>query len=272
MDSITGCSAKTRLLITNGTEILLRVQAGTLSLPSGVPADSGITVSKSEQFTFSTHGCTCTAYDAPTGFSPPPGHVMKGLREAYPSMDTAEYIAASKGSELLHWNRTSRFCSKCGSPLRRHSEISKLCDACGHEYFPQLTPAIIVLVRKGREALLVHAKTFSRPFFGLVAGFVETGESLEQCVAREVMEETSLEIKNIKYHSSQSWPFPATLMLGFTADYAGGELRFADGELSNGGFFSPDDLPPLTSPPSIARRMIDDWLSETDNLARSQPS
>ena len=105
MDPITDCSAKTRLLITNGTEILLRVQAGTLSLPSGVPADSGITVSESEQFTFSTHGCTCTAYDTPTGFTPPPGHVMKGLREAYPSMDTAEYIAASKGSELLHWNR-----------------------------------------------------------------------------------------------------------------------------------------------------------------------
>lgn len=159
-------------------------------------------------------------------------------------------------------NAGSRYCGACGAPMRRSTEISKICTACGREVFAQVSPAIIVLVRRGREALLVHARNFSRPFFGLVAGFVETGESLEQCVRREVMEETSLRVKNIRYAGSQPWPYPNSLMLGFTADYESGELRFADGELSEGGFFSADNLPLLPTPPSIARRLIEEWIAE----------
>jgi len=185
-----------------------------------------------------------------------------GVREACDMLPDKEYAAVVKAAELLHWNSTIRYCSHCGQLLHRNGPISKVCESCGAEYFPKLSPCIIVLVRKGQEALLVHARTFKRPFFGLVAGFVETGETLEQCVAREVMEETSLKVKNIRYWGSQSWPFPSQLMIGFTADYAGGELRFADGELTEGGFFSRDNLPQIPSPPSIARRMIQAWLNE----------
>ena len=185
-----------------------------------------------------------------------------GLREAFPLLSAADYRAAAKALELMHWDSGSRYCGRCGAPMERATEISKRCPKCQAEVFAQISPAIIVLIRRGREALLVHARNFSRPFFGLVAGFVETGESLEECVRREVREETSLEVENIRYAGSQTWPFPNSLMLGFTADYAGGELRFADGELTEGGFFSPENLPMIPTPPSIARRLIEDWLAE----------
>lgn len=184
------------------------------------------------------------------------------LRASYACIAEEEYILAGKGWELLFWDSHTRFCGDCGSKMRRHSAISKICSRCGREIFPQLSPAVLVLVRRGEEALLVHARNFKRPFYGLVAGFVETGESLEECVAREVMEETNLKVKNIKYFGSQAWPYPANLMIGFTADYESGEIKFADHELSDGAFFSRDNHPSIPSPPSLARTMIDSWLNE----------
>lgn len=185
-----------------------------------------------------------------------------GLRESFSLAGEDIYRRVGKAAELHFWDAQSRFCPVCGAKLRREAEIMKGCPDCGREYFPQVSPAIIVLVRKGEEALLVHAKNFSRPFFGLVAGFVETGESLEECVRREVREETGLEIGNIRYFGSQSWPFPAQLMVGFTADYVSGEIRFADGELSAGSFFTRASCPQIPTYPSIARSLIDSWLAE----------
>ena len=157
----------------------------------------------------------------------------------------------------------------------RATEISKKCGKCGREVFPSLWPAIVVLVIKESpdgdpskdEALLVHARTLSRPGVQtLVAGFVETGESLEECVAREVKEETSLDIEDIRYMGSQSWPFPHQLMLGFTARYRGGEIAFAYGEIAFGGFFRRDNLPELPTLPSLSRRIIDAWASPSGEL------
>lgn len=107
---------------------------------------------------------------------------------------------------------------------------------------------------------MVHARNFTRPYFGLVAGFVETGESLEECVAREVWEETRLKVKNVRYAGSQPWPYPNSLMVGFTAEYDSGTLCFADGELTEGGFFTADNLPLLPPKPSIARSLIEQWI------------
>lgn len=143
------------------------------------------------------------------------------------------------------------------------TEISLKCKVCGREIWPQLSPAMVVLVtrRGGEEALLVHAANCKHAdVHALVAGFVETGESLEQCVAREVREETSLEVSDIRYAGSQSWPFPGQLMVGFVAQYQSGELRLADGELTSAGWFTRDSHPPLPSQPSLSRRIIDLWL------------
>lgn len=187
--------------------------------------------------------------------------VEMGVREAYRFLPADVYGAVVKGAELVNWNAEERFCCKCGSPLIRHTNISKRCQECGSEYFPRLSPAIVVLVKKGEAALLVHAKNFKHPkTMALVAGFVETGESLEECVAREIKEETDIKVGKIRYVGSQSWPFPHQLMLGFTAEYVSGEVKFADGELSAGGFFTKDNVPELPTPPSLSRDIIDRWL------------
>ncbi len=189
------------------------------------------------------------------------------LREAWNYLTPAEWKKAVREAELSHFRNTHRFCGCCGATMAPSSEISMKCEECGHEDFPSLSPAVLVLVtRKGidgeREALLVHARSFSRQeMFALVAGFVETGETIEECVAREVKEETSLDIDNIRYYASQSWPFPSQLMIAFTANYAGGEIKFADNELSAGGWFTRIDPPQLPTLPSLSRQLIDEWLA-----------
>ncbi len=128
--------------------------------------------------------------------------------------------------------------------------------------WPQLATAVIVLIHRGDEVLLVHAKNFKTDFYGLVAGFVETGETLEEAVHREVMEETGIKIKNVTYFSSQPWPYPSGLMVGFNADYVSGELRLQRSELSKGGWFSKNNLPTIPEKLSIARMLIDAWLEK----------
>lgn len=249
------------IAITSDARLLLCTSGNSHTLPTTDLLASLPCISR--QFNFSSDNQEFTAVAIDSSYVPVSQRLqLIALRDAALLIPPTLWQAAAKGRELTHWDITTKFCSRCCDELTPHSPISKICPQCRAEYFPPLSPAIIVLVRKGNEALLVHARNFTRPFFGLVAGFVETGESLEEAVTREVMEETSLRITNLRYFGSQSWPYPSTLMLAFTADYAGGELKFADGELSDGGFFSPKSLPQLPSPPSISRQLIDAWLAE----------
>lgn len=190
-----------------------------------------------------------------------PAFHMVPLRKAYFLLSADDYKLAGKGAELLYWDGTTRYCGVCGAPNRWQTPISKQCTSCGKEWWPQLAVAIIVRITRGDEILLVHAKSFRGNFYGLVAGFVETGETLEECVRREVMEETSLCIQNIRYFGSQSWPYPCGLMVGFTADYESGELHLQKEELGGGGWFTRDRLPEIPDKASIARRLIDDWAA-----------
>jgi NAD+ diphosphatase len=190
------------------------------------------------------------------------------LRESYHLLPEALYQQAGKASEILYFDTHHRHCGLCGAPMRWNTPISKCCTACGEEIWPQLSTAIIVLVRRGDEALLVRAKNFRRNYYGLVAGFVETGESLEECVAREVYEETGITITNIRYYGSQPWPYPMGLMVGFYADYVEGDVSLLDGELSEAAFFSRDHLPPIPEKLSMARRLIDNWVKKmTDTFS-----
>lgn len=193
-----------------------------------------------------------------------PGCEWTGLRESCATLTEREWALASKGMELINWDRSTRYCPACGRELERKGEIMKKCPGCGKEHFPQLSPAMVVLVTDGPDrALLVHARNFRNGMHALVAGFVETGESLEECVAREVMEETGLEVTRIRYVGSQSWPFPSQLMVGFTARLKGGSLEWRDGELTAGAFFDrreKERLPLLPAPPSLSWRIIRDWL------------
>lgn len=188
---------------------------------------------------------------------------MLDLRSSYDVLAPEVYAMAGKAHELLYWDASTKFCSVCGGPMKLHTDISKRCTNCGKEVWPQLSTAIIVAVTRGNdEILLVQSNKFRGDYLGLVAGFVETGETLEECVRREVMEETNVSIRNIRYFASQPWPYPCNLMIGFKAEYAGGELRLQRSELNKGGWYSRDNLPPIPGKVSLARRLIDDWLSD----------
>lgn len=190
-----------------------------------------------------------------------PRFEMCGLRPSYYKLSPELYQKAGKCEELLYWDQNTKFCGVCGGQMKMHTDISKRCEECGKEVWPSLATAIIVLVHRGDEVLLVHARNFRGNFFGLVAGFVETGESLEEAVHREVMEETGLTITNLRYFGSQPWPYPSGLMVGFHADYVSGEIKLQQEELAAGQWFTKDNLPEIPEKLSIARRIIDDWLS-----------
>ncbi|MBR1463134.1 MAG: NAD(+) diphosphatase [Prevotella sp.] len=185
---------------------------------------------------------------------------MCPLRASYYKLPLEMYLMAGKCQEILYWDANTQYCGVCGAPMKLHTDISKRCTQCGKEVWPQLATAVIVLIHRGDDVLLVHANNFRTNFFGLVAGFVETGETLEEAVVREVMEETGLSIKNIRYFGSQPWPYPCGLMVGFHADYAGGDIRLQRSELAQGGWFSRDRLPQIPEKLSIARKLIDSWL------------
>ena len=187
---------------------------------------------------------------------------MCGLRQSYYRLTAEEYRKAGKCHELLYWDQNTKYCGVCGGLMHFDTDISKKCEHCGKEIWPQLATAIIVLIRKNDEVLLVHANSFRDDHYGLVAGFVETGETLEEAVYREVMEETGLHITNLRYFGSQPWPYPCGLMVGFTADYDSGKIHLQRSELSKGSWFDKDHLPHIPEKLSIARQLLDHWLEE----------
>ena len=150
---------------------------------------------------------------------------MMPLRKSFHVLSAEDYQLAGKCAELVYFHQNSKFCGVCGGEMRWQTEISKKCCECGKELWPSLAIAIIVRVTRGDEILMVHAHSFRDRHYGLVAGFVETGETLEDCVQREVWEETHLRVTNIRYFASQPWPYPSGLMVGFTADYLSGDLQ-----------------------------------------------
>lgn len=187
---------------------------------------------------------------------------MCNLRKSYYKITPGLYQKAGKCHELLYWDANTRYCGVCGAPMKMDTEISKRCTNCGKTVWPQLATAIIVLINKGDDLLLVHARNFKTDFYGCIAGFVETGESLEEAVKREVMEETQITIKNLRYFKSQPWPYPCGLMVGFFAEYESGDVSLQDSELSKGGWFNKHSLPTIPEKLSLARMLIDKWLEE----------
>ena len=232
-----------------------------------VPCCESLPVSLSEGQTLhrlpdlNGHPCRTANLDAPVTAE---GWTMMPLRETFDHLPTDVYGMAGKAYEILYWDKNTRFCGICGAPMELHTDISKRCTSCGKEVWPALKTAIIVAVTRnnGKEILLVQSNKFKKDYMGLVAGFVETGETLETCVHREVMEETNVRIKNLRYFASQPWPYPSGLMVGFTAEYDGGELQLQYSELNKGGWFSRDNMPDIPGKVSLARRLIDAWLEK----------
>ena len=187
---------------------------------------------------------------------------MMGLRTSYDYLPFNEYYKGGKAFEILNWDQNTRYCPACGVPTNRISDIGKKCPECRQEFYPHISPAIIVRINRDDSILMVRARNFRGTYYGLVAGFLEAGETLEECVHREVMEETGIRIKNLKYFGSQPWPYPSGVMIGFTADYESGEIKLQDEELCAGAFFTKDNLPEIPRKMSLARSLIDDWLEK----------
>ena len=209
-------------------------------------------------------GIPCKAYaiHTPIPGDEAPLRQMIGLRASYDELPFEEYYKAGKAFEILNWDKNTRYCPSCGVPTHQISDIGKKCPECRQEFYPHISPAIIVRITKGDSILLVHARNFRGTFYGLVAGFLEAGETLEECVHREVMEEVGLRIKNLKYFGSQPWPYPSGVMIGFTAEYESGNIKLQDEELNAGAFYTKDNLPEIPRKLSLARKLIDDWLEK----------
>lgn len=184
------------------------------------------------------------------------------LRSTFGRLSAEMFAKAGKCREMLYWDSNTIYCGKCGGKMKLHTENSKCCTACGTEVWPQLATAVICLIEKGDEILLVRTHQFRKDYYGLVAGFVETGEKLEDAVRREAAEETGIRIKNIRYFGSQPWPYPCGLMVGYTAEYDGGDIRLQTSELADGRWFRASELPRIPDKASIARRLIDCWLEK----------
>ncbi len=180
------------------------------------------------------------------------------LRQAYGLLPELEYAIAGFASQVLHWDRTSRFCPVCGHATEHMSgERAKRCPSCNFAQYPRVSPAIIVLIYRPGQILLTRQPSWPANRYSLVAGFVEAGESLEECLRREVMEEVGVAVDEIRYLGSQPWPFPHQLMVGFLARHHSGDVAFDDHELEHAAWFDLDALPDLPPPLSISRRILD---------------
>jgi NAD+ diphosphatase len=193
----------------------------------------------------------------------------RGLRDLAPMLSQAEGGMVAHAVGLLNWHRRHRFCANCGAPSEaREAGHVRVCPACGTQHHPRTDPVVIMLVTDGDRALLGRQAQWPAGRYSALAGFVEPGESLEEAVAREVREEAGVWVADVRYRSSQPWPFPTSLMLGFSARWAGGEPVVRDGELEDVGWFTRQAIVDgdvlLPPPTAIARRLIDEWLGDDE--------
>ncbi len=204
--------------------------------------------------------CTAAAFSQrPAAL--PDGYALVNLRELYGALPEPLFSLATRATHLANWELSHRFCGRCGQPVQtKADERAKWCPACGLLTFPQIAPAVIVAVRRDDRILLAHSPRFPAGLYSVLAGFVEPGETLEACVHREIHEEVGLTVTNLRYFGSQPWPYPMSLMLGFTADHAGGEITVDGAEVLEAGWFRADQFPTLPMKLSIARRLIDDFV------------
>lgn len=189
--------------------------------------------------------------------SVPIGFQFIALRQLIPQWSVQELEQASRALQLLEWKNNHQFCGRCGQQTKQHhTEFCTICTSCNLRQYPRISPCIITIITKGDEILLAKSVHRKDNIYGLIAGFVEVGETLEQAVARETKEEVGIDVKNIRYLSSQPWPFPSNLMIAFHAEYAGGDITLQEDEIADAQFFKKDQLPDIPFAGSIAHDVI----------------
>lgn len=205
----------------------------------------------------------CHAYAWPEATPLPQGLCAVGLRDAFSLQAAERWGVAARARQMLRWDLASRYCGTCGTPTTAlQGEPAKECSACGTRDYPRIAPAVMALVRRGDALLLARSPHFRAGMYSALAGFVEAGETVEDCLHREVFEESGIRIRNLRWFASQPWPFPYSLMLAFHAEYAGGEIHPQVGEIEDARWFGLDELPDLPAPVSIASRLIQAGIAE----------
>jgi NAD+ diphosphatase len=208
-------------------------------------------------------GQDCWAAELPGEAPAPQGMAWQGLRALFSVLEDGHFALAGRALQLVDWDRTHQFCGRCGTPTEaKPDERVRVCPTCKLSAYPRVAPAIMALVTRGTEILLGRSPHFPPGMYSALAGFAEPGESLEQCLAREVAEEVGVRVNNIRYFASQSWPFPHSLMIAFVCDWAEGDLKLQDTEIEDAKWFEVLQLPKLPSRISIARRLIDAVVNE----------
>lgn len=188
------------------------------------------------------------------------------VRSLFGKFNDTLLALAAKASQLILWERTHQFCGQCGNKTKnKQNERAKECKSCNLLYFPKICPVVMALIQKNDEILLARASNFSIPFYSALAGFVDAGETLEQCLKREVFEEVGLIVDNLKYFGSQTWPFPNSLMMGFTCQWKSGEIRNNPSEILDARWFRKDNLPLLPPDYSLSRIMIEAFRNDRLN-------
>jgi NAD+ diphosphatase len=246
----------------SGNRLLVGMDAGSAVVPCvDDPASLGLEPIRT-QYLGRLDGRPCYSAEYPPDAKAPGGMVFQGLRQLFGVMEEGLFRIAGRAIQIVKWDQRHQYCGRCGSPTVTGTEDrAKVCPECGLKHFPRISPAVIVAIRKGKEILLARSQRFPRKLYSVLAGFVEPGETLEACLEREVREEVGIEIGDIRYFGSQSWPFPDSLMVAFTAEYRGGEITIDETEIVDAGWFPADKLPPIPDRISIARKLID-WFVE----------
>jgi NAD+ diphosphatase len=257
-------------------DLLVQTDGDSVSLPFAPDLGSlGFSPSKSLFIgTLDGHPCRCAEIAGKDPTRPaaarsaagglPDGWVFKGLRALFSAAGEELFRIAGRATQIADWDRSHRFCGACGTPtLDKSGERAKECPSCGLLFYPRISPAVIVAVVRDGRILLAHAARFSPRFHSVLAGFLDVGETLEECVHREVMEEVGIRIGELSYFTSQPWPFPNSLMVAYTARHVSGEIAIDGREIDEADWYSPGQIPKLIpGKMSVARKLIDWFVSE----------
>jgi NAD+ diphosphatase len=216
-------------------------------------------------------GSDCWAAELPKDAAPPAGMSFEGLRTLFSVLDDAHFALAGRALQLVDWDRTHQFCGRCGTPTApKPEERVRVCPACKLSSYPRVAPAVMALIKREKQLLLARSPHFPPGMYSALAGFVEPGESLEQCLMREVGEEVGVRVEKLRYFASQPWPFPHSLMIAFVCEWRDGELKLQDSEIEDAKWFEVLQLPKLPSRISIARRLIDSVCQELSEQSNEQ--
>jgi NAD+ diphosphatase len=223
-------------------------------------AGSGLGVHR-ERFLGSWEGRSCFAVEVEEAPLDPLRYHCESLYRLLGRVGEPFFALAGRGAQLLAWERDHSYCGRCGGAMMlEERERAMRCRPCGRSVYPRISPCVIVLVTDGEYLLLARNARTRRPFYSTLAGFVEAGENLEHCLAREVREEVGVEVADLRYFGSQPWPFPDQLMLGFHASYRDGEIVCEPGEIADAGWFHYRELPATPPPASIAGQLIQSYI------------